>query len=50
MEREFPHLFRPGRIGTMTVKNRLFMAPMATGFSESDGRYSQRQIVEGWRI
>jgi 2,4-dienoyl-CoA reductase-like NADH-dependent reductase (Old Yellow Enzyme family) len=44
MSREFPHLFRSGRIGTMVVKNRIFMAPMATGFCESDGRYSQRQI------
>jgi 2-enoate reductase len=44
METRFPHLFRPGRIGALEVKNRIFMAPMATGFCESDGRYSQRQI------
>ncbi len=40
----FTRLFQPGRIGSMEIKNRIFMAPMATGFSESDGRYSQRQI------
>jgi 2-enoate reductase len=44
MEARFPHLFQPGRIGSMEVNNRIFMAPMATGFCESDGRYSQRQI------
>jgi len=37
METRFPHLFQPGRIGSMEVNNRIFMAPMATGFCESDG-------------
>ena len=36
METRFPHLFRPGRIGALEVKNRIFMAPMATGFCESE--------------
>ena len=40
----FKKLFEPGRIGKMEVKNRIVMAPMATGFAELDGRYSQRQI------
>lgn len=44
MDVAFPLLFRPGRIGTLEVKNRIIMAPMATGFCEPDGGYSQRQI------
>jgi len=41
---QFKKLFQPGRIGKMEIKNRIVMAPMATGFAELDGRYSQRQI------
>ena len=44
MSSAFPLLFRPGRIGSLEVRNRLLMPPMATGFCEPDGRYSQRQI------
>ena len=37
-------LFTPISIGTMEVKNRVAMAPMATDYAESDGRVSQRLI------
>ena len=30
-------LFRPISIGTMEVKNRIAMAPMATDYADSDG-------------
>ena len=37
-------LFEPGRIGKLSLKNRLVMAPMATRLTEPDGRLSQRGI------
>jgi 2,4-dienoyl-CoA reductase-like NADH-dependent reductase (Old Yellow Enzyme family)/thioredoxin reductase len=37
-------LFDPISIGTMEVKNRIAMAPMATDYAESDGSISQRLI------
>lgn len=37
-------LFSPVRIGTMEIKNRIAMAPMATDFAEGDGTVSQRLI------
>lgn len=38
-------LFEPGKIGTLSIKNRIVMAPMATmGLVELDGRYSPRGI------
>ena len=30
----YPNLFKPIKIGTMEVKNRLFLAPMGTAFGE----------------
>jgi 2,4-dienoyl-CoA reductase (NADPH2) len=38
----FPHLLAPGRIGAMTVRNRLVMSPMETMYGTSDGLPSQR--------
>ncbi len=39
------NLFRPGKIGSVELKNRIVMAPMGTtGLVELDGRYSQRGI------
>ena len=35
-------LFEPGRIGKLSLKNRLVMAPMAVGFNDPDGRISQK--------
>ncbi|MBP7736795.1 MAG: FAD-dependent oxidoreductase [Spirochaetes bacterium] len=37
-------LFSPLMIGTMEIKNRIAMAPMATDFAEGDGTVSQRLI------
>ncbi|HNW28776.1 MAG TPA: NAD(P)/FAD-dependent oxidoreductase [Spirochaetota bacterium] len=37
-------LFSPVTIGTMKIKNRIAMAPMATDFAEGDGTVSQRLI------
>lgn len=37
-------LFEPARIGSMTVKNRVVMAPMGTGYANEDGTVSQRLI------
>jgi 2,4-dienoyl-CoA reductase (NADPH2) len=38
----FPHLLRPGRIGGMTVRNRLVMSPMETMYGTPDGLPSAR--------
>jgi NAD(H)-dependent 7beta-hydroxy-3-oxo-delta4-cholenoic acid oxidoreductase len=37
-------LFRPISIGTMEVKNRIAMAPMATDYADGNGMISQRLI------
>lgn len=38
-------LFEPGKIGSLSIKNRIVMAPMGTiGLVELDGNYSQRGI------
>lgn len=39
---ELVHLFQPGRIGTMQLKNRVIMAPMATMYGNADGTISER--------
>ena len=39
------HLFTPTRIGTMEIRNRIAMAPMATDFAEGDGTVSDRLIA-----
>ena len=33
----YEKLFTPGRIGSMTIKNRGVMMPMATDMAEKDG-------------
>ncbi|MBI3690078.1 MAG: hypothetical protein HY239_05295, partial [Mycolicibacterium aromaticivorans] len=38
----FPNLLREGRIGAMTVRNRLVMSPMGTMYGTPDGLPSQR--------
>lgn len=37
-------LFEPTQIGSMTIKNRLVMPPMATGFATEDGLVTQRHL------
>ena len=33
----YKYLFTPGKIGTLTIKNRVIMAPMSIHLSEEDG-------------
>ncbi|MFC1592791.1 FAD-dependent oxidoreductase [Candidatus Omnitrophota bacterium] len=38
-------LFEPGRIGRLSLRNRIVMAPMGTGgLAEPDGRFSRREV------
>ena len=37
-------LFSPIKIGIVTLRNRMVMAPMATGFGTADGQVTDRQI------
>lgn len=39
---QFSWLFRPIRLGTMAVKNRIVMPPMGTNFSTPDGYVSEK--------
>ncbi|HRW13501.1 MAG TPA: NAD(P)/FAD-dependent oxidoreductase [Syntrophomonas sp.] len=41
----FTHLFSPARIGHLTLKNRLVMAPMATGFADASGEVSDMMVA-----
>ena len=40
----YEKLFEPGRIGTMTIKNRGVMAPMGSNLAGNDGNATDRQI------
>ena len=40
----FPHLLAPGRIGAMSLRNRLVMSPMETMYGTPDGLPSQRTV------
>ncbi len=42
---KFDRLFQPGRIGTMEVRNRIVMPPMATGYASEDGSVTDRLIA-----
>ena len=44
MDKKFPNLFTPGKIGTLKVKNRIIKAPQSTGMSNVDGSVSERLI------
>ncbi len=44
MPHPYPHLFSPGWIGKMELKNRLVMPAMGTGFAAADGTASERWI------
>ena len=41
----FERLFQPGRIGTLEIKNRIVMPPMATGYASEDGSVTDRLIA-----
>ena len=40
----FPHLFTPGKIGTLELKNRVMKAPQSSGMSNMDGTVSERLV------
>jgi 2,4-dienoyl-CoA reductase-like NADH-dependent reductase (Old Yellow Enzyme family)/thioredoxin reductase len=40
----YPHLFEPGRIGTLEVKNRIVKSPQGVGMGNRDGSVSERTI------
>jgi 2,4-dienoyl-CoA reductase-like NADH-dependent reductase (Old Yellow Enzyme family)/thioredoxin reductase len=40
----FPHLFRPGRIGRMEVRNRIIGSPMERNYCTAEGRVTQRYV------
>jgi len=46
----YPTLFSPGKIGRMTVKNRLFMAPMVRNYATDDGLATPRYLAHIARI
>jgi 2,4-dienoyl-CoA reductase-like NADH-dependent reductase (Old Yellow Enzyme family)/thioredoxin reductase len=44
-QNHFPRLFQPGRIGSLQLKNRLIMPPMATNYASKEGEVTDRQIA-----
>lgn len=40
----FSNLAKPGRIGTLDIRNRFVMAPMCTGFASHEGFVTERMI------
>lgn len=44
MSKLFPHLFTPGKIGNIMIKNRVVKAPQSTGMNNMDGSVSERAI------
>ncbi len=38
----FSHLSKPGKIGSLTLKNRMIMAPMGSNYAEADGTCAER--------
>ncbi len=41
----FEHLSKPGRIGSLNLKNRMIMAPMGSNFAEADGHCGERILA-----
>lgn len=41
----FPHLLAPGRIGSMTLRNRIVMSPMETMYGTPEGHPSERTVA-----
>ncbi|MDI6871862.1 MAG: FAD-dependent oxidoreductase [Bacillota bacterium] len=44
MSVNYPHLFQPGRIGRVEVRNRLVMPPMATNYAGENGEVTDRMV------
>lgn len=42
--RDLSVLFQPGKIGSLTLKNRIVKSPQSTGLSNKDGTVSQRSV------
>ncbi|ENO97455.1 NADH:flavin oxidoreductase [Thauera phenylacetica B4P] len=40
----FPHLFRPGKIGSLEIRNRIIGSPMERNYCTAEGRVTQRYI------
>ena len=45
MQTTFPHLFSPGKIGNLTLRNRLVMTAMGSGLGQADGCVTDRELV-----
>lgn len=41
---KFPHLFTPGRIGSLEIRNRIISSPMERNYCTAEGRITQRYI------
>ncbi len=39
------HLFKPGKIGSCHIRNRVVMPPMTTGFAGMDGQPTDQMIT-----
>lgn len=39
---EYQHLLKPGKIGGLSLRNRIIMAPMGSNYAEKDGHCSER--------
>ncbi|MDG1734143.1 MAG: FAD-dependent oxidoreductase [Thalassotalea sp.] len=39
---DYQHLLKPGKIGGLTLRNRIIMAPMGSNYAEQDGHCSER--------
>jgi len=46
----YPTLFSPGTIGRLTIKNRLFIAPMVLNYATEDGLATPRYLAHIARI
>jgi 2,4-dienoyl-CoA reductase-like NADH-dependent reductase (Old Yellow Enzyme family)/thioredoxin reductase len=46
---DFGNLLKPGNIGTMTIRNRMVMPPMATGFHSPEG-YPTDRTLDHYRV
>lgn len=44
-EKKYPHIFSPGRIGKMEIKNRIKYASTETNFNYGDGFVSEKEIA-----
>ena len=45
MAAQFPHLTRPGRIGSLEIRNRMFVTAMGVNLAEADGSCGDRLIA-----